>query len=243
MVDWAAYHIQSSPHIARSDHQVFRGTPWASCVRNSHSLVFDLTKLPRNLLFHSFFMAYQGYHQQSSYGPPPPHNSYYPPPPPQHQYHQQQQQPPQYPVEPSVEHFRMDYAGRLSQLTFNSRPIIQDLSIIAMQERDKRSMAKMQVIVQEIEAALQRVSHKSSRWKSKEMIANSLLLGPANSQTSHFVSGRFNFEECRSTIHHRAHALRHPSHVLDRLQGSRRSHKGEIGGNGQFMANHRSRRR
>ena len=92
-------------------------------------------------------MAYN--YQPPYQAQPPPPQPYYPPP-------QPMQQP--YGGVPSVDQFRGDYASRLASLTVNSRPIIQDLSILAMQERDRRDWAKMNVVVQEIEAAVQRVS-------------------------------------------------------------------------------------
>ncbi|ORX36639.1 hypothetical protein BD324DRAFT_626645 [Kockovaella imperatae] len=100
-------------------------------------------------------MSYPGYQPPYQGQPPPsapPQQPFYgrhPPPNPQ-------VLTPSYSGTQTVEQFRMEYAGRLSTLTFNSRPIIQDLSILAMQERDRRDWAKMNVVVQEIEAAVQR---------------------------------------------------------------------------------------
>ncbi|RXK38292.1 hypothetical protein M231_04465 [Tremella mesenterica] len=69
-----------------------------------------------------------------------------PPPPP----------PPFYPPPPVVDPFRAYYADRLRELTFNSRPIIQDLSMLASAQRDAGDWTKMQAVVEEIENAVLR---------------------------------------------------------------------------------------
>lgn len=94
-------------------------------------------------------MAYSNYHAPAPYqNPPPPSGGgggYYPPPPPVPQQHVQ------------VDPFRSYYADRLRQLTFNSRPLIQELSIMAMQQRDRNDWNAMGAVVEEIEAAVLRV--------------------------------------------------------------------------------------
>jgi pre-mRNA cleavage complex 2 protein Pcf11 len=66
--------------------------------------------------------------------------------------------PPQQPqAQPPSDPFRAYYAGRLRELTFNSRPIIQDLSLIAMQQRDAGNWPNMNAVVEEIEGAVLRV--------------------------------------------------------------------------------------
>lgn len=101
---------------------------------------------------------YQGagpssYQPPSAYHPPPP------PPPPQHQ--SVNYGPPSvgYPPAQHYDPFRAWYAARLTELTFNSRPIIQELSLTAMQQRDAQHWGNMTAVVEEIEAAIYRVSH------------------------------------------------------------------------------------
>ncbi|WRT66372.1 uncharacterized protein IL334_003327 [Kwoniella shivajii] len=90
-------------------------------------------------------MSYQTYPPYQQLG------SYYPPPQPQSQLHQQHLQP-----QPPHDPFRAYYADRLRQLTFNSRPIIQDLSMMAGAQRDQNNWEGMNTVVQEIEAAVLR---------------------------------------------------------------------------------------
>ncbi|KAI0638119.1 hypothetical protein C8Q77DRAFT_1089437 [Trametes polyzona] len=88
--------------------------------------------------------AHQMPYPAQGYGAPmPPPNAYYPPPPttPQPAYQH---------FDPNT--FRRDYASRLSNLTVNSRPIIQSLSIIA-QEHTRFA----DVVVQSIEQHIRRV--------------------------------------------------------------------------------------
>lgn len=61
--------------------------------------------------------------------------------------------PPAQPHDP----YRQWYAARLAELTFNSRPIIQSLSLEAMRQRDEGNWAAMQAITEEIEQAVLRV--------------------------------------------------------------------------------------
>lgn len=68
-------------------------------------------------------------------------------------------QPPQPPHDP----FRAYYAERLRALTFNSRPLIQDLSMQAMAQRDQHNWAAMKAVVEEIESAVLRVCLRLSR--------------------------------------------------------------------------------
>lgn len=110
--------------------------------------------------------------QQQQYGGYPPYNAHVhaPPPPPTHhaQHAYGYNAPPQpAPVAPA-DPFRAYYASRLRDLTFNSRPIIQDLSMMAMQQRDAGNWANMQAVVEEIETAVLRVgcgqAHFSGNW-------------------------------------------------------------------------------
>lgn len=85
-------------------------------------------------------------HGQTSYPDPsysqPQHNGYYQPPPPAPYYQQ---------LDPNT--FRRDYQNRLAELTVNSRPIIQNLSMVA-QEYSRFS----EIVAQCLEAHLGRVS-------------------------------------------------------------------------------------
>jgi len=69
--------------------------------------------------------------------------------------------PPQ-PLQPPVDPFRGYYADRLRELTFNSRPIIQDLSILALQQRDQNQWERMKIIVEELEVAVLRVGQSTN---------------------------------------------------------------------------------
>ena len=74
--------------------------------------------------------------------------------------HQPPPQPPYYGVTQAMfyadpTHFRRDYAARLGQLTFNSRPHIQSLSMIA---QDYTRYAD--IVVQCVEQHIRRVSHR-----------------------------------------------------------------------------------
>ncbi|ODN79785.1 hypothetical protein L202_03693 [Cryptococcus amylolentus CBS 6039] len=70
------------------------------------------------------------------------------------------QQAPYYPppvaTQPPADLFRRQYADRLRALTFNSRPIIQDLSMLALAARDRNDWEGMQIVVEEIEMAVLR---------------------------------------------------------------------------------------
>ncbi|WVQ99414.1 hypothetical protein IAU59_006547 [Kwoniella sp. CBS 9459] len=89
-------------------------------------------------------MAYQyPPYQQGGHYPPQPQAQ------PQYQHQQHLQQPP-------VDPFRAYYADRLRQLTFNSRPLIQDLSVTAMSQRDQNNWEGMKIVVEEIESAVLR---------------------------------------------------------------------------------------
>lgn len=70
------------------------------------------------------------------------------------------------PPAPPVDPYRAWYADQLAQLTFNSRPIIQHLSMQAMEQRDQRNMPGMQAIAEEIENAVLRVRviHRKLVW-------------------------------------------------------------------------------
>lgn len=104
-------------------------------------------------------MAYQNNHY-GAYPPPPPSGGggYYQPPsapapaPSQHHYSQPPTQ-----RQSQNDPFRSYYADRLRQLTFNSRPLIQELSIMAMQQRDRGDWGNMTAVVEELEQAVLRV--------------------------------------------------------------------------------------
>jgi hypothetical protein len=64
--------------------------------------------------------------------------------------HQQQQQ-------PQINTYGQWYANQLQQLTFNSRPHIQHLSVEALKQRDQNNWDNMQAISDEIEQAVFRV--------------------------------------------------------------------------------------
>lgn len=96
-------------------------------------------------------MYSQTFYGQPSYAapsfsqPPALSGGYYqpPPPPPPPVYHH---------VDPVT--FRRDYTNRLAELTFNSRPVIQNLSMIA-QEYSRFA----EIVAQCLEAHIRRVSH------------------------------------------------------------------------------------
>lgn len=81
------------------------------------------------------------------------YHAYPPPVPSQSLYPAYGYAPPQPPVDP----FRGYYADRLRELTFNSRPLIQELSMMAMQQRNGNNWSGMHAVVEEIEAAVLRV--------------------------------------------------------------------------------------
>jgi pre-mRNA cleavage complex 2 protein Pcf11 len=88
---------------------------------------------------------------QVAYAQPP---SYHQPGPSAYPYQQPPPPPaPVYFVDPNS--FRRDYAARLAELTINSRPIIQTLSMIA-QEYSKWA----EIVAQCLEAHIRRVSHR-----------------------------------------------------------------------------------
>ncbi|BEI84132.1 hypothetical protein CcaverHIS002_0407360 [Cutaneotrichosporon cavernicola] len=58
------------------------------------------------------------------------------------------------PPQPPQDPFRAWYADKLATLTFNSRAIIQDLSIEAVKQRDAYNWAGMNAIAEELEAAI-----------------------------------------------------------------------------------------
>lgn len=62
-----------------------------------------------------------------------------------------------YEAQPPPDPFRAWYAARLAELTFNSRQIIQHLSLEAMKMRDQNNWTAMQAVVEEIEQAVFRV--------------------------------------------------------------------------------------
>jgi pre-mRNA cleavage complex 2 protein Pcf11 len=62
-----------------------------------------------------------------------------------------------YGMPPHHDPFRAWYASKLAELTFNSRPIIQNLSVQAVYKRDEGDWAGMQGITEEIEQAVLRV--------------------------------------------------------------------------------------
>jgi pre-mRNA cleavage complex 2 protein Pcf11 len=97
------------------------------------------------------YQSYPNYPPAPSYAAPPTASShaYYPPP------QQQHYQPPPAPI--SHDPFRAYYADRLRELTFNSRPLIQELSLLAMQMRDSNQWSNMTAVVEEIEGAVYRV--------------------------------------------------------------------------------------
>lgn len=80
-------------------------------------------------------------------------------------------QPPFAAPAPQMDPFRAWYSSRLRELTFNSRPIIQDLSIHAMAQRDQNNWVNMQAVVEEIEAAVLRVGLNSADTASTWLIA------------------------------------------------------------------------
>lgn len=93
---------------------------------------------------------------QSRYGGPssfPPNAYHHPPPPPPPAQFQYSQPPPQplYFADPNA--FRRDYAARLAELTVNSRPIIQSLSMLA---QDYSRWAD--IVAQCLESHIRRVS-------------------------------------------------------------------------------------
>jgi pre-mRNA cleavage complex 2 protein Pcf11 len=101
-------------------------------------------------------MSYYSQHYPSSYGMP---SQSYAPPPPAHSgysygsYPAQQPQPPPFQADPVQ--FRREFAHRLSELTVNSRPIIQGLSMMA---HDCIRFAD--IVAECLEMHIRRVSHR-----------------------------------------------------------------------------------
>lgn len=112
--------------------------------------------------------AYPTQHQQ--YPTQHPHQPSYAATPPLHptQPPYQQSQPPA-PYDP----FRQDYAQRLRELTFNSRPLIQDLSVRAKAQSDQHNWSTMKAIVEEIEAAVLRVGFDLSCFLDRSLVVGS----------------------------------------------------------------------
>jgi len=95
-------------------------------------------------------------YSQNMYGQPSYSGSSYVPPPPAHAgyyYNPPQQQPAPAPYALDAISFRRDYTHRLSELTFNSRPLIQHLSLLA-QDYSRFS----DIVGQCLEAHIRRVS-------------------------------------------------------------------------------------
>jgi pre-mRNA cleavage complex 2 protein Pcf11 len=75
------------------------------------------------------------------------------------------------------QYFRHDYARRLSALTFNSRPLIQELSILAQ----TYSQTMSRVVIESIEQQLRMVSNLFYRDPSKKLLQRHLMyVNPEN---------------------------------------------------------------
>ena len=103
--------------------------------------------------------------------------------------------------------FRAYYADRLRQLTFNSRPIIQDLSVIALEKRNEGNFPAMRGIVEEIENALLRVCLDADLCSptpvtfSQCFLTRDTLVGSVAGEITPPLPPRFDLEECRSAIY------------------------------------------
>lgn len=97
-------------------------------------------------------------YSQNVYGQPPYGGPSYSSPPPTGVYHHYSQPIPQGPsptaYQVDCDSFRRDFSSRLSELTFNSRPIIQQLSMLA---QDGARFAG--IVAQCLETHIRRVSH------------------------------------------------------------------------------------
>jgi hypothetical protein len=198
-------------------------------------------------------MAYQSYPYhapaQSYGGPPPvPGPSYYTPPPAQHY------QPVPPPVAAPHDPFRAYYADRLMGLTFNSRPLIQELSILAMQQRDQNQWGNMTAVVEEIEGAVYRVCRaplsssgflcmswllmriltRSSTWFRADSIV------PSTRKAAQTLPPRFHLEECRRAVHYPFAPNYDPAAVHPNPSRSRRRDQGQNGRDDLPLASVRS---
>ena len=136
---------------------------------------------------------------------------------------------------PLVDPFRDYYADRLRELTFNSRPLIQDLSVTAMAQRDQNNWEAMRAVVEEIEAATLRVCRRAGHALTR--------LGCTSPETTAALPHRFHFEECWSAIHHSPFATNRSPTVPQDVSRGRRSNQGEDGGDDRALADERYRRR
>lgn len=158
-------------------------------------------------------MAYQNW--RPSYPPAPPQNgaggNYYQHPPPQ-------------PSIVAVDPFRSYYADRLRQLTFNSRPLIQELSVMAMQQRDGNNWEAMKAVVEEIETAVLRVRLLASAAYSVVFPRRSLTVGSTSSKATAAIPHRLDLKERRLTLHYPSPPPHHSPPLRQDLPRSRRPH-------------------